>query len=107
MPNKEQERKRSMKKKKWIVVLLGVVLIIVVCVGVRFIKGSSAEISLKENQRYVYAYITSIQGNEVTYMEMEESVVTAMLEPETETDKPMTRKMRTKILRKNLVICQT
>lgn len=43
--------------------------------------------ALKDNQRYVYAYISDIEGNEITYTEMEESVVTAYLasrESETE-----------------------
>lgn len=48
-------------------------------------KGNAE--ALKDNQRYVYAYISDIEGNEITYTEMEESVVTAYLasrESETE-----------------------
>ncbi len=36
---------------------------------------SKEETALKENQRYAYAYITSVQGNEVTYVEVDESLV--------------------------------
>lgn len=36
---------------------------------------SKQESTLGDNQRYAYAYITSIQGNEVTYMEVDESLV--------------------------------
>ena len=73
-----------MKKKKIIIVLFCVLLAAVTCIGAAFVIGSKEEIALKENQRYVYAYVTSIQGNEITYMEIDESVVTSMLEPETE-----------------------
>ena len=72
-----------MKKKKIIAIVSGILLIAGSIGGIAFATGKSDEILLKENQRYVYAYITSIQGNEITYMELEESVVTAMLEPET------------------------
>ena len=75
-----------MKRKKIIIVLFCVLLAVAAGVGAAFMMGNKEELSLKENQRYVYAYITSIQGNEITYMEIEESVVTAMLEPETEAD---------------------
>ena len=33
--------------------------------------------TLADNQKYVYAYVTSIEGNELTYMEVDESVVEA------------------------------
>ena len=69
-----------MKKKKIIAVVLVALLIAALCGGVALAASRGEEISLKENQRYVYAYITSIQGNEVTYMEVEESVVTALTE---------------------------
>ncbi len=72
-----------MKKKKIIAIVSGILLIAGSIGGIAFATGKCDEILLKENQRYVYAYITSIQGNEITYMELEESVVTAMLEPET------------------------
>lgn len=50
--------------------------------GIVFWSGRSEEILLKENQRYVYAYITSIQGNEITYMEVEESLIASLTESE-------------------------
>lgn len=82
-----------MKLKKLLVVMLATLLIAGVCGGAACTATSSAEAALKENQRYVYAYITSIAGSEVTYMEVEESVVTAMMgeedtdEKNTEADK--------------------
>lgn len=74
-----------MKKKRIVMVLLTALLVAGLCGGIVLAAGNSEEILLSGNQRYVYGYITSIQGNEVTYMEVEESVITAMLEPETET----------------------
>ena len=35
--------------------------------------------TLADNQKYVYAYVTSIEGNELTYVEVDESVVEAYL----------------------------
>ena len=40
--------------------------------------------TLADNQKYVYAYVTSIEGNELTYMEVDESVVEAYLASSTE-----------------------
>lgn len=40
--------------------------------------------TLADNQKYVYAYVTSIEGNELTYMEVDESVVEAYLASGTE-----------------------
>lgn len=40
--------------------------------------------TLADNQKYVYAYVTSIEGNELTYMEVGESVVEAYLASSTE-----------------------
>ena len=40
--------------------------------------------TLADNQKYVYAYVTSIKGNELTYMEVDESVVEAYLASSTE-----------------------
>ena len=40
--------------------------------------------TLADNQKYVYAYVTSIEGNELTYMEVDESVVEAYLASNTE-----------------------
>ena len=40
--------------------------------------------TLADNQKYVYAYVTSIKGNELTYVEVDESVVEAYLASSTE-----------------------
>lgn len=40
--------------------------------------------TLADNQKYVYAYVTSIEGNELTYVEVDESVVEAYLPSSTE-----------------------
>ena len=40
--------------------------------------------TLADNQKYVYAYVTSIEGNELTYMEVDESVMEAYLASSTE-----------------------
>lgn len=40
--------------------------------------------TLADNQKYVYAYVTSIEGNELTYVEVDESVVEAYLASSTE-----------------------
>lgn len=40
--------------------------------------------TLADNQKYVYAYVTSIEGNELTYVEVDESVVAAYLASSTE-----------------------
>ena len=40
--------------------------------------------TLADNQKYVYAYVTSIEGNDLTYMEVDESVVEAYLASSTE-----------------------
>lgn len=40
--------------------------------------------TLADNQKYLYAYVTSIEGNELTYMEVDESVVEAYLASSTE-----------------------
>lgn len=44
------------------------------------------EEKLAENQAYVYAMVTSIQGNEITYTEIEESLITSILGAETDTE---------------------
>lgn len=68
-----------MKKTKKIAVVLSVLLVVVLGV-VLLVATNKESIILSDNQRYVYAYITSIQGNEITYMEVEEDVITALLE---------------------------
>ena len=40
--------------------------------------------TLADNQKYVYAYVTSIEGNELTYVEVDESVAEAYLASSTE-----------------------
>ena len=40
--------------------------------------------TLADNQKYVYAYVTSIEGNELTYVEVDESGVEAYLASSTE-----------------------
>ena len=40
--------------------------------------------TLADNQKYVYAYVTSIEGNELTYMEVDEAAVEAYLASSTE-----------------------
>lgn len=40
--------------------------------------------TLADNRKYVYAYVTSIEGNELTYVEVDESVVEAYLASSTE-----------------------
>ena len=41
------------------------------------IGGVETESALGDHQNYVYAYVSSIEGNEVTYMEVDESVAKA------------------------------
>ena len=54
-----------------------VALLLLMVFGLSACGSDAAE--LKSNQKYVYAYITEINGNEMTYMELEESVVNEML----------------------------
>lgn len=53
-------------------------------IGVTFFAkeavAEESEMQLGENQSYVYAYIREIKGNEITYAELDESVVTEYLE---------------------------
>lgn len=66
-----------MKKKVTIVVVIVLVIVfIAVCVMWR-IGGVETESALGDHQKYVYAYVSSIEGNEVTYMEVDESVAKA------------------------------
>jgi len=64
----------KMNKKK---IVKAVAMLLFVVLGVCACGSDTA--ALKSNQRYVYAYITEINGNEMTYMELEESVVEEML----------------------------
>lgn len=82
-----------MKKKKIAGIVLGILLAAGLCWGIIFIMQGSEEVSLKENQKYIYGYVTSIQGNEMTYMEIEETVIETMMETEKEsTEKESTEK---------------
>ena len=66
-----------MKKKVTIVaVILLVIVLIAACVMWRM-GGVEMESALGDHQKYVYAYVSSIEGNEVTYMEVDESVAKA------------------------------
>ncbi len=58
--------------------LIGVLLVLLIAVGgggCAYFYAKEETAALAENQRYAYAYITSMQGNEVTYMEVDESLV--------------------------------
>ncbi len=76
-----------MNKKKIVAVVAVVVALVLLgaAIALAYIKGQEEE-PLGENQRYVYAYITGIEGNEVTYTELDESVVAAYLEQQAEAE---------------------
>lgn len=72
-------------KKKILVVGIGaIVLLGMVVLSVPLMVGDEAEVQLSENQTYVYAYVSEINGNELSYSVLEESVVEAYLEQQTE-----------------------
>ena len=76
-----------MKKKVTIVVVIVLVIVLIaVCVMWR-IGGVETESALGDHQKYVYAYVSSIEGNEVTYMEVDESVAKAAEERAKEKEK--------------------
>lgn len=76
-----------MKKKVTIVVVIVLVIVLIaVCVMWR-IGGVETESALGDHQKYVYAYVSSIEGNEVTYMEVDESVAKAAEERVKEKEK--------------------
>lgn len=60
---------------------MAVIAVVAVLAGavaaVVWMRSEDTEIQLAENQSYVYAYVTKIEGNEITYTEVEESVITA------------------------------
>lgn len=66
-----------MTKRKIVVGVAGVIFLTsLVLFGVSIWKRETEEReTLKDNQNYVYAYVTNIVGNELTYMELDESVV--------------------------------
>lgn len=73
-----------MKKKKVLIIIAFVAAAALVGTG-GFVwyqkKNNDAETTaLADNQRIAYAYVTDIEGNEITYVEVDESVVTAALE---------------------------
>lgn len=86
------ERCKGMSKKKIAAGIGGAVLAAAAVTSVLVYTGKSGtEEALKDNQRYVYAYVSKIEGNEITYRELGESVVTeylAKLESETEEADP-------------------
>lgn len=55
--------------------------------GLVWNRNSDTEEALKENQSYVYAYVSKIQGNELTYMELDETVAEAYIARTEEADK--------------------
>jgi hypothetical protein len=66
-----------MKKKVTIVVVIVLVIVLIAACVMWRIGGVETESALGDHQKYVYAYVSSIEGNEVTYMEMDESVAKA------------------------------
>ena len=66
-----------MKKKVTIVVVIVLVIVLIAACVMWRIGGVETESALGEHQKYVYAYVSSIEGNEVTYMEVDESVAKA------------------------------
>lgn len=68
-----------MMKKKVTVIVVILIVIILIGAGVMWrMRRTEAEgSSLGDNQKYVYEYVSSIEGNEITYMEVDESVAKA------------------------------
>lgn len=66
-----------MKKKVTIVVVIVLVIVLIAACVMWRIGGVETESALGDHQKYVYAYVSSIEGNEVTYMEVDESVAKA------------------------------
>ena len=66
-----------MKKKVTIVVVIVLVIVLIATCVMWRIGGVETESALGDHQKYVYAYVSSIEGNEVTYMEVDESVAKA------------------------------
>lgn len=66
-----------MKKKVTIVVVIVLVIVLIAACVMWWIGGVETESALGDHQKYVYAYVSSIEGNEVTYMEVDESVAKA------------------------------
>ena len=66
-----------MKKKVTIVVVIVLVIVLIAACVMWRIGGVETESALGDHQKYVYAYVSSIEGNEVTYREVHESVAKA------------------------------
>mgnify|MGYP003094248348 CR=1 FL=1 len=66
-----------MKKKVTIVVVIVLVIVLIAACVMWQIGRVETESALGDHQKYVYAYVSSIEGNEVTYMEVDESVAKA------------------------------
>ena len=66
-----------MKKKVTIVVVIVLVIVLIAACVMWRIGGVETESALGDHQKYVYAYVSTIEGNEVTYMEVDESVAKA------------------------------
>lgn len=66
-----------MKKKVTIVVVIVLVIVLIAACVMWRIGGVETESALGDHQKYVYAYVSSIEGNEVTYTEVDESVAKA------------------------------
>ena len=66
-----------MKKKVTIVVVIVLVIVLIAACVMWRIGGVETESALGDHQKYVYTYVSSIEGNEVTYMEVDESVAKA------------------------------
>ena len=66
-----------MKKKVTIVVVIVLVIVLIAACVMWRIGGVETESALGDHQKYVYAYVSSIEGDEVTYMEVDESVAKA------------------------------
>ena len=66
-----------MKKKVTIVVVIVLVIVLIAACVMWRIGGVETESAPGDHQKYVYAYVSSIEGNEVTYMEVDESVAKA------------------------------
>ena len=66
-----------MKKKVTIVVVIVLVIVLIAACVMWRIGGVETESAMGDHQQYVYAYVSSIEGNEVTYMEVDESVAKA------------------------------
>lgn len=78
----------KIKHKKGVAVAAAIILLIVaVSVGYQVVQSGETDDTLAENQRFAYAYVTAISGNELSYMEVEESVAKSALESSSDAEK--------------------